>query len=406
MKYQLSPPSEVTVEMKQILNIIDLFDLDQLQRLLNHKNIFQKNQYLQQYLLNKIDYELENIVTEIQKNPVYDCTQLLKSIYDLMMITEIYWNGFLSYDHVINIIQYTDKLIVQDYCFSILINIHDSQFYEKNSKRIKQLIIIFQEHVNYLSSQKIELFDFYIQDPIKISFDIEYLEPTELDKSYEDLQKDEQNPTIISNQFKLRKILIEDDNQISALDSSRKLLNIQNQHFTPLLDIVKQRIIIKRGLQNNPQETKKIVILLHFKSIKLSKILNKFYEVNMYPFENYLKLFHKKIIDPSILIMLIDELKEKSDLDCFNNSEEIIKQLLQDVLSMKHKKQIQQYQGYPLEYNNLQIIDNICVKNESIVFANYNFLRQQTNAASQIIDQSYSTNNFIINKKLNTKTGF
>ncbi|CAD8169488.1 unnamed protein product [Paramecium octaurelia] len=231
---------------------------------------------------------------------------------------------------------------------------------------------IFHSHSNFLCSKKINLIDYYFMDPRyqelcndpieSLQFDLEYYEPTQLDETYHELQRNGRHQKILSGIFQIKKIQIIDDNSTSALELSRNLLNMQTQSFSPLMDILKYRILINRGLQANSQQTKNIIIGLHLKSLNILKsqkeqfvalhIFERFYDdvIGDTIENNNFNLFQLETIDPIILVELL-QIESRNNQQSSKRKQQFQLKLLSDVLSMRQIENNDFIQGYPLNYN-------------------------------------------------------
>ncbi|CAD8144153.1 unnamed protein product [Paramecium octaurelia] len=200
-------------------------------------------------------------------------------------------------------------------------------------------------------------------DPIEsLQFDLEYYEPTQLDETYHELQRNGRHQKILSGIFQIKKIQIIDDNSTSALELSRNLLNMQTQSFSPLMDILKYRILINRGLQANSQQTKNIIIGLHLKSLNILKsqkeqfvalhIFERFYDdvIGDTIENNNFNLFQLETIDPIILVELL-QIESRNNQQSSKRKQQFQLKLLSDVLSMRQIENNDFIQGYPLKYN-------------------------------------------------------
>ncbi|CAD8097413.1 unnamed protein product [Paramecium sonneborni] len=394
MRFQLKVPNQLSEEEAQMITIIDSFDLEELRDQFD-KNyfLFSQSDYLTQYLLNKIDSSLENIITEIQNNTKFDCSQILIFIKQIkkkdFLINEI----FQSYEHLIKIVEYTDNLFI----YGLILEVIDFRIMNairhNSLPRLIYLVSILHQHNNYLSSQKIDLIDYYHEDPKyktivtnpieALQFEIEYNEPTQLDESYEEISKNQMHKKRLLGQFQTKKIQIIDDNSTSALSLSRNLLNMPDQPFSPLIEIVKYRILIKRGLLTNPEQTKNIIIKLHLQCNSIiQNYQNRYQDLQMNQLLRNLKLtenfnlFKLNTVNPLVLQQLMETSQNYYQDQLNQDRQEQYFTLLSDVLQVKHVEQNELIQGYPLKYNT-QIMNEQLARNGLVFKSILDFFQSQ-----------------------------
>ncbi|CAD8144155.1 unnamed protein product [Paramecium octaurelia] len=364
---------------EQIKRIIDSFNFEELRNFLNQEdNQIYKVQRLRDYLFKNISQCFDKVIIELQTNPTYDCSQLLIFIQENTnqgrRNNYNFRNLFNDYENLFKILEYTDDLHIYDLVFQILSNCIQIIHFDRQGfiPRLLYLEKIFYSHSNFLCSKKINLIDYYFMDPRyqeicndpieSLQFDLEYYEPTQLDETYHELQRNGRHQKILSGIFQIKKIQIIDDNSTSALELSRNLLNMQTQSFSPLMDILKYRILINRGLQANSQQTKNIIIGLHLKSLNILKsqkeqfvalhIFERFYDdvIGDTIENNNFNLFQLETIDPIILVELL-QIESRNNQQSSKRKQQFQLKLLSDVLSMRQIENNDFIQGYPLNYN-------------------------------------------------------
>ncbi|CAD8099396.1 unnamed protein product [Paramecium sonneborni] len=391
--------NEITEDEAQIFGMIDQFNIEELRNFIKDYQKRDKmylNKQLFEHLVKKIKETLNQIIIELQNNSKYDCSLILDFIYEFFknpLDLPLFNHQFSFQEDLLKIIEFTDCLLIYEKVFQLFYllpqvvgNISNYYF-----PRLIHLEKILYEHINYLTPKKINLIDYFQEDPKyednrmnlrnPLQFDIEYNEPTQLEESYEDICKNNiHNYRRLQGQFQNKKVEILDDDSISALALSRNLLNKNNEPISPLIEIVKYRILIKRGLNINPQITKNIIIKLHQNvSIMIQKqrsILNQLNEdiqdkkvffnsiIKDVRNTDYFNLFKLETIDPLLVIQLIKTLSETNQYQ----------KLLSDVLSMKHIEQDELTQGYPLKYYP-QIFSENFIRNEQLTCSIFQSLR-------------------------------
>ncbi|CAK61156.1 unnamed protein product (macronuclear) [Paramecium tetraurelia] len=362
---------ETQLDDEEIRNLINSFNIEELRNLLQQQD--KKFWFITRhgnYLLEVIEQHLARVVTELQTNPKYDCSQLLEFLQEN---TKIPFAQELipSSENLLKIIEYTEDLHIYDLVSSILLSGSNYMIRRKieNLPRILYFWKILYNHINFLGAQKINLLDYYYDDPKyrelcqepieSLQFDIEYYEPTQLDESYEELQKNFLHQKKLEGQLLKKKISIADDNSTSALALSRNLLNLQNQPLSPLIEIVKYRILIQRGLQTDPKKTRKIIIGLHLKSLKFlgQRILKSIFKgcynqiIGKLEQTDNDNLFRLETIEPMSLEQVINIPEYHFNISGSERHQELLLKLISDVLSMNHIEENEQIQGYPLKYN-------------------------------------------------------
>ncbi|CAD8118867.1 unnamed protein product [Paramecium sonneborni] len=420
MKYQLTASEffEVDAEMKML---IDSFNLKEIKNYIDYKDDIQdffRTSFLR-YLLNKIDENLENVAREIQNNSWYNCSQVLIFIEELMENNIIFSQEFQSYEHLICIIEYTDDLLIYEYVLQILKSF-DARIQQNLTLRILYFQKILYDHVNYLASKKIELIDFYYQDPKyntitchpidALQFDIEYYEPTQLVESYEYLSQNLIENISLYREIQTKKITIIDDHSSSALNLSRNLLNMHDKHISPMIEILKYRILIRRGLLSKPEQTRNTIIKLHLKSFQyLQDLLKneynldsiKYFKQNVKDFEDvdYFNLFKLQTIDTLVLKELLLIYSRNIKESYYQKKAKEILGLLQDVLSIQHIEKNEQILGYPLRYSP-QIMTERLARNELIINSILKFFQPLSNERSLEKYQEINETQKILKKAL------
>ncbi|CAD8204168.1 unnamed protein product [Paramecium octaurelia] len=402
---QLEDPfsEEIQVDDEEIRRIINTFNIEELRKHLKHNNFqFWNNIKHADHLMEVMEQHLAQVVTELQTNPKYDCFELLEFLLEFLLeltnIPRLSKNRLIpGSENLLKIIEYTEDLRTYDVISQILL-LCFTDIIKRNNEilpRILYLWKIFYYHINFLGSQKVNLIDYYYQDPKyrefcqepieSLQFDVEYFEPTKLDESYEDLQKNFIHSKKLEGQLQKKIISIVDDNSSSALTLSRNLLNLQNQPLSPLIEIVKFRILIQRGLQTDPKKTKSIIVGLHLKSLKFleqrlifsTSIFKTCYHQIIGKLEqtDNKNLFRLETIEPKTLTQVIVILSNYNNLARNEKNQEFLLKLVTDVLSMSHMEENEQIQGFPLKYNSQILSQQLAMDGKLTSCILLNFLR-------------------------------
>ncbi|CAD8063012.1 unnamed protein product [Paramecium sonneborni] len=357
-------------------------------------------------IINQLDQQIEIAANQIQENPNYEC-QMLLTLISCMMEFDCYRFLFNSFDHLFKMLENSDSLFVYEKIMLILIKLYKNPKNESLFNQLEEYIprviyftrILF-DHYNNLSSTKIDLIDYFNEDPQYKNLSetpkefpqliLEYMDPSLLNESYQDLcinglhKKELHQPIFIRN-FKITEV-----NSIAALHLSKSFLDAQDQNFCPLIDAIKYKILIHKGLQSNKIQTITFVITLQVKSLLMYMLLCQFclekdcedlldqvfeeqleYELH---FRMFMKLFQLKTVEPQLLSNILLTLNEITKIEKENennvafsivkNYDEIFLQLIYDVLSM-HSVFIDIEQTYRLEYFPT-LLSEQCARNQEL----------------------------------------
>ncbi|CAD8124039.1 unnamed protein product [Paramecium sonneborni] len=392
MKYELTALeySEIDLQMKIL---IDSFNMKEINNFLKQqKDVLDgvKTSFIL-YLLNKIDENLENAIRELQNNSQYDCSQLLISVKELMEIQFQFRLHFKSYEHLIHIIEYTDDLLIYEQVLSIL-KYFNGNLQQNLTLRILYFQKIIYDHVNSLASRKIELIDFYYQDPKyktitshpieALQFDIEYYRPTQLEESYEYLSQNQIHKISQEGEIEIKKITIIDNNSTSAFNLSRNLLNdyFQSQN--------KPEISLSNYIQN-------LQNFLYTNQSNQNSI--KYFHQNFEWVDNF-HLFKLQTIDTLVLKELLLTYSKNINYLYSQKKDKELLELFSDVFSMQNIEKNEQIIGYPLRYSP-QIMTERLAGNDQITSSILMIFTSPIFNRRFLVKNQFANQTFIILKK-------